>query len=550
MKSLINQRVPVAPGISLATDVHLPQGKGPFPTILMRTPYHRDRHQLESMMHLVEQGYAFVAQDCRGKYDSDGVFEPLVYELEDGQKSIDWVANQPWCNGRIGLWGRSYPGIVQVPAASGGHEALRCIAPSVEPTSFFRDWIRHDGCFALANIVHWMTIHSTCRTQPVTRHVDWDRLFALRSLDEIFERIGTSVPALRKVAEHDRQDAYWESVDQTPLQSLVKVPGYHAGGWFDHLTRGTLSSYKNIRDHGATSSARSGQRLLIGPWSHPLKGRTLGEWDFTAEATLPVLTHELQFFDFHLKEIDNGYSTQPPVKLFLMGENRWIHASEWPPPEAEVQHWYLDSKGSANSQAGDGVLALEEPQTTGADTFRYDPSDPVPTLGGPIFWWFESKGPIDQRPIANRLDVLCYRSEKLSKPLAVVGELGVSLRIASTAEDTDFVVKLCVEEPEGDLMVLALGSLRCRFRSSWSEPEPLSPGDAVSIEIDMGATAYVFPPESRIVLLVTSSDFPRILPHPNTLGAPFEAWRPQVARQSVLHGPGVGSHLRLPVIEL
>ena len=152
-------------GVDLATDVYTPDGPGPFPTVLIRTPYQRAKAAGNGPL-FTSRGYAVVIQDCRGKYDSDGVFNPLADEAEDGQVTLDWVANQRWCNGRIGLWGRSYLGIVQMPTASGGHEALRCILPSVAPGSFFRDWIRYDGCFALANTIRWALTHASCRNQP------------------------------------------------------------------------------------------------------------------------------------------------------------------------------------------------------------------------------------------------------------------------------------------------------------------------------------------------------------------------------------------------
>ena len=171
MKTLIHRMVPFADG-GLATDVYLPAGPGPFPVVLVRTPYHRSGLQALAPR-FVERGYAFVTQDCRGKFDSDGSFTPLVFEAEDGLATLDWIANHSWCNGRIGMWGRSYLGIVQIPAAISGHQALRCIAPSVAPGSFFRDWLRYDGCFALANAVSWSLTHATCRTQPAMQHFDW-----------------------------------------------------------------------------------------------------------------------------------------------------------------------------------------------------------------------------------------------------------------------------------------------------------------------------------------------------------------------------------------
>ena len=554
MQTLLCRKVPAEDGMNLATDVYLPNGEGPFPTVIVRTPYHRVG--LQGTAHeFTRRGYALVAQDCRGKYDSDGVFAPLIDEARDGQTTLDWTANQRWCNGRIGLWGRSYLGIVQVPAASGGHEALRCIAPSVAPGSFFRDWIRYDGCFALGNAIRWSLTHASCRNQPPMGHFLWDEVNQLSNPEEIADRVGFETPALSEWAAHDRYDDYWKSIDQCLMYPQLKVPGFHAGGWFDHLTRGQFEAYQNIRDSGATELARSEQRLLIGPWGHRNVGNMgpdhcrYGDWDFSTEADLPVLSHEFQFLDFHLKEIDNGYTSQAPVKIFLMGENRWISLQDWPPPEAVEQSWHLKSGGSANMGTGDGVLTQECSDVSTTDGYVYDPRDPVPTHGGPIYWGLEHLGPVDQRPLLDRSDLLFYRSQKLDAPLAVVGEVTLDLCISSDAVDTDFVAKLCVEELSGAVTCLTIGSLRCRYRKNWAAPQPLVPGDVTRIRLQMGQTAYVFPAGSRVCLLITSSDFPRIFPHPNTLAPAWSNSEPIIARNSVHHGKEHPSCLNLPVVE-
>ena len=554
MQTLLCRKVPAEDGVNLATDVYLPDGPGPFPTVTVRTPYHRVG--LQGTAHqFTQRGYAFVAQDCRGKYDSDGVFVPLVDEARDGQTTLDWTANQRWCNGRIGLWGRSYLGIVQVPAASSGHEALRCIAPSVAPGSFFRDWIRYDGCFALGNAIRWSLTHASCRNQPPMAHFSWDELNRLTNPEMIAGQVGFETPILADWAAHDHYDDYWKSIDQCLMHSHIKVPGLHAGGWFDHLTRGQFEAYQNIRDNGATESAQGAQRLLIGPWGHGNIGNTgpdhcrYGNWDLGTEADLPVLAHELQFLDFHLKEIDNGYTSQPPVKVFLMGDNRWISLQDWPPPEATTQSWHLKSGGSANMGTGDGVLTQDPSDRNVGDSYVYNPREPVPTHGGPVYWGLEHLGPVDQRPILDRSDLLFYRSPKLESPLTVVGEVSLDLCISSDAVDTDFVAKLCVEEPSGAVICLTVGSLRCRYRESWTDPQPLTSGDVARIHLQLGQTAYVFPTGSRICLLITSSDFPRIFPHPNTLAPPWSTTETVMARNTVHHGKENLSRLNLSVIE-
>jgi len=556
MQPLLCQRVPSDDGAELATDVYLPDGPGPFPTILFRTPYHRIGAAATHAPIFVERGYAFVAQDCRGKYDSDGVFVPLVDEARDGQATLDWIANQRWCNGRIGLWGRSYGGIVQVPAASGGHPALRAICPAVTPASLFRDWIRYDGCFALANTLLWSLTNATCRNRPPMDHFTWEELHRLGTLDEIATRVGFRTPVMADWAAHDRQDEYWDPVDQTAMHARITVPGYHVGGWFDHLTRGTFSAYRGIAERGATDAARAGQKLLVGPWGHrtvsPMgpEHTAYGDWQFGPEADVPVTAQELQCLDHFLRDADNGYDAQPAVKAFLMGENRWLSLPAWPPPGAQARHWHLDSGGGANMRIGDGALRETPPDRSAADTYRFDPADPTPARGGPLFWGLDHPGPADQRPLLERPDVLLYRGERLPRALAVVGDIEAELFVSSEAEDTDLIVKLCVEEASGAIISLTTGTLRLRYRDSWRDPAPLPRGTPVRVGVHMAHLAYVFPAGSRVCLTLASGEFPRIQPHSGTMAPPFSGTPRVVQRNSVYHGPGTASRLTLPILEL
>jgi len=552
MKALIGTMVPMSDGVRLATDVCLPDGPGSFPTILLRTPYHRKDG---APLPYVARGYAVVVQDCRGKYDSEGVFTPLADEARDGGETIAWIADQKWCNGRIGLLGASYLGFVQVPAASRGHEALRCIVPQVTSASFFRHWARYDGCPALSNALMWNLNHAICRTKPTVSHFSWDEIYRLPTLDEVFARVGYECGTLREWMEHDRYDAYWEGIDQFPMHGKIRVPGCHMGGWFDHHLQGQCETYGRIRDRGATEAARTGQRLLIGPWGHSTfyasgdLHRRYGDWDFTEAADVPVRTFEERFLDLHLKDEDDGLSEEPSVRVFLMGGNRWMDLPDWPPPDAEHQHWYLRSKGHADPRNGPGRLTREAPGVEPSDDYTYDPQDPMPTHGGPVYQGMDARGPLDQRPIMNRSDFVYYRSDPLPAPLALVGNIELDLWIASSAVDTDFIARLCVVEPSGAVTCFTYGSLRCRYRESWAEPKPLDPNAPTLIHLQMGHSAYVSPQGSRIALLITSSSFPRIVPNPNTMAPPFSGTPAQAAQQTIFHDSEHPSCLHLPVLE-
>lgn len=555
MKALIARMVPMRDGVHLATDAWLPDGPGPFPVILVRTPYHRQSAVPRD--HYVPRGYAVVVQDCRGKYGSEGVFTPLADEADDGQDTVAWVAEQNWCNGRIGTLGGSYLGFVQIPAASGGHEALRCMVPQVTSASYFRHWARYDGCPALCNALRWNLANAVSRTPPNMSHIAWDELYAMTTLEEIFARVGFDCETLRQWFEHDCDDEYWQGIDQFPMHETIRIPGLHMGGWFDHHLQGQCETYGRIRDLGATDAARTGQRLVIGPWGHSTFGavgdthRSYGDWDFTEAADVSVRTFEERFLNLHLKDLDDGLTEEPPVRVFLMGENRWLDLADWPPPDTQAQTLHLRSDGHADTRHGPGRLTRDTPGCGEApDRYTYNPADPMPTRGGPVYQGIDDKGPLDQRPLFGRDDFVYYRSDILPEPLAVVGNVELDLWVASSALDTDFIARLCVVEASGAVTCFTYGSLRCKYRDSWSEPKPLQPGEPTKIHIQMGHTAYVFPKGSRIALLVTSSSFPRIIPNSNTMAKPFSGAESVVAEQQVLHDTEHPSRLHLPVLEL
>ena len=367
-------------------------------------------------------------------------------------------------------------------------------------------------------------------------------------IDEIAARTGFSTPCLTDWVGRDRYDEYWAQLDQDHMYGRVTVPGLHAGGWFDHLTRTQYEAYRAITDHGASDVALAGQRMLIGPWGHQTistrgpSHTTYGDWDFGPQADLDVLDHELRFLNLHLQDMDDGLSEEPPVRVFLMGENRWVDLDDWPASSVVVENWDLGGDGAS------GTLRRDGPGTGGGRVFTYDPKDPVPTLGGAVYWGLEQRGPVDQRPNLSRPDILSYRSDPLAAPLTVIGEMELMLHIACDREDTDIVARLCVEQADGAVICLSLGSVRCRFREDPATPQPLEPDTPTQVRVRLGQTAYIFAPGSRIVLTVTGSDFPRILPHPNRIAPLFEG-DPLVARTTILHGAEYPSRLHLPIVD-
>ena len=334
--------------------------------------------------------------------------------------------------------------------------------------------------------------------------------------------------------------------------NTVAAPVLHVGSWYDAFQYDTLAMYTAMRDHAATPKARQGQRLLMGPWAHLLPysvptSRGTGDIDFGAEAKIELHAIQLRWFDQLLKGLSTGILEEPPVRLFVMGENRWRDESEWPLKRTNYTKVFLHSRGSANSSNGDGSLSLVAPSSDEtADNYIYDPANPVPTRGGTSLGL--PPGVFDQREIEQRTDVLVYTGEPLADPLEITGPVSMKLFAASSAPDTDFMAKLIDVRPDGYAHNLAEGVVRARFRESLSTPSLITPGKTYEYSIDMWATSHVFQRGHRVRLEITSSNFPRYDRNPNT-GNDFGVDRElRAAQQTIFHTQASASHLVLPVI--
>jgi hypothetical protein len=325
---------------------------------------------------------------------------------------------------------------------------------------------------------------------------------------------------------------------------------YHIGSWYDIFQEGTLGNFAGLIAHGRPE-ARTTQKLLIGPWGHlrpyaaPTSGGT-GEIDFGPDAAITIHDIELGWFDHWLKGIDTGLMQEPPIRIFVMGDNVWRTEREWPLARTHYTAYYLHSRGGAHSLHGDGVLSPEQPAQEPPDTYVYDPRDPVPTRGGNTL--VIPMGVYDQRPVEERRDVLCFTSAPLTGALEITGPVTVKLYAASSAPDTDFTAKLVAVRPDGYAQNLADGIMRARYRDSRAHPSPITPGTIYDYTIDLWSTSYVFQAGFRIRVDVASANFPRFDRHPNTGHAFFADAELQPATQMIFHDGVHPSHIVLPVI--
>jgi uncharacterized protein len=323
----------------------------------------------------------------------------------------------------------------------------------------------------------------------------------------------------------------------------IGVPVFAVGGWYDNYVEGDLDAFMLLRKLGRAN------RLIVGPWPHNMAYKFPGV-DFGAESQIPLRKLQFEWFDYWLR----GSSTLPsslPLRYFVMGVNQWREAGEWPPKGVRYVPFYLTSKGRANTASGDGALRAGAPASPSADVFVYDPMKPVPTAGGAVccnpkvFPW----GPLDQKDVERRRDVLVYTSRPLKRPIEIAGPVRVVLHVATSATDTDFTAKLVDVWPDGRAINLTDGVLRLRYRESIEKPVPATPGEIYRIEIDAGPTSAVFQKGHSVRLEISSSNFPRFARNPNTGRSIAEETELRTARQTVYHDRQHPSHLLLPVMK-
>jgi putative CocE/NonD family hydrolase len=356
--------------------------------------------------------------------------------------------------------------------------------------------------------------------------------------------------------EHWRDDEYWQKTNTRLFYDQIELPMIHIGGWYDEFTSSTLENYcgfaqRTMDNHAPVHEVKKRQKLIMGPWVHGTFSRKVGEVDFGEELEHcfeDICAMHIRHFDYWLKGIETGIADEPPVRLFVMGTNRWRDEQEWPLARTDYQKWYLHSNGAANSSLGFGSLSLDLPGHEPTDKYLYDPANPVPTNGGNILRIGLNLGPCDQRRTEARDDILLYTSEPLESDLEVTGPLKVMLWASSDAEDTDFTAKLIDVYPDGKEINIQDGILRASFRESAVHPSPIEPGTIYPLEIDLWATSNVFLVGHRLKLEISSSNFPRYNRNLNAFGPPGEQWEIRTAQQVIYHSCEYPSHIVLPVI--
>ncbi len=476
----------------LATDVYLSETPGAWPAILIRTPYSKElgAEELLGVGLLVGQGYAVVVQDMRGRFASQGVDSLFLDDgwgaRQDGYDTVEWIAGQAWCNGKVGTWGASALGIAQYLLAGSAPPHLVCQFVEVGATNLYTQ-AGFPGGTLLQNLVEgWIAGQGTTYLLPF-------------------------------VFGNPSYNATWERLNLESRFHVVNVPIYHWGGWHDIFTEGAINGFTGLQHNGAIG-ARGKQKLLMGPWTHGTWGeRKQGELTFPANSTRLDFTEILRWFNYWLQGVDGGIMNEPAVQYYVMGAietgapgNEWRTANDWPVP-GQTTSFYFHR---------DGNLTTTAPATAAALSYQYDPKQPVPTIGGRNL--LMEAGPYDQRSTEKRSDVLLFTTPVLQQPLEVIGKIKVKLWASSSAIDTDFMAKLTDVYPDGRSMLVCDGAIRMRHRNSLAREDFMTPGEIYESEIDLWTTAMNFNAGHRLRVAITSSNTPRFDPNPNT-GAPLRS---------------------------
>jgi putative CocE/NonD family hydrolase len=540
---------PMRDGVVLRANIYRPEGDGPWPTLLTRSPYDKEAPLTAATLDPVgaaRQGFMVVVQDTRGRFASDGEWEPLRFERNDGYDSVEWAAGLPGSNGRVGMYGESYCGNSQWMAAVEQPSTLAAISPALTWSEPLDGLFARGGALELGLALPWTLQTGAAHLARLPGSRD-ERERRLTSLLEDYDRLVQDgywdlpvddmavlrrqrVPSIGTLRLADDPDvSKWCRV--AGEHDRVTVPSFHTAAWYDLFLQGTLDNYVAMSALGHHTS------LVVGPWTHDEFTDPVGELCFGARSSrqgVPAHDHcdvdELQLAWLRRQlEGEPPHDPEAPVKIFVMGRNEWRDEAAWPLERAQLQRWYLGAGGALGRDTRASDAAATE--------FAYDPADPVPTLGGqitmaPAF----PRGPLDQARVERRNDVCVFTSEALREDLEVTGRVRVVLHAESSAPSTDWVARLCDVHPDGRSFNICDGILRINDGAN----------TCGQIAIDLWSTSNVFLVGHRLRVQVTSSSFPRWDRNLNTgdqSGASF-----QVALQRVHHDVQRPSWIELPVI--
>jgi len=549
-------------GVALRADLYHPVGDGKYPVLLQRTPYNK-ANVADFGRGAAEKGYMVVVQDVRGRYASDGDWYTFKNEMNDGYDTVEWAAALANSNGKVGMFGGSYVGATQMLAAIGHPPHLAGICPVVTASNYHENWTYQGGAFEQWFNESWTSGLAQDTFDRVVRGgtnaVTGSTVLPLRNYPLYNMKLPATANGLtRELAPyfgdwlaHPEYDSFWKKWAIDENYGSIQVPALTIAAWYDIFQDGSLRNYVGLRDHAGNEEARSKQRLLVTIGGHAGSGQKIGSVDFgPAAKDYDELAITLRWYDYLFKGVQNEFASKKPVKIFVMGENIWREEEAWPLQRAKQTSYFLHSAGKANTDSGDGIISTLVAKKESADSYHYDPMNPVRTVGGPLCCDSDhlAPGPRDQRSVEARPDVLVYSTPPLEQDIEVTGPVTLDLFASSSASDTDFTAKLVDVGPDGFAQNLTEGILRARYRESTQQSTPIEPGKVLEYKIALWSTSNVFLKGHRIRLEVSSSNFPRFDRNLNTGKPASDSDASVKATNTIYHDAEHPSALVLPVI--
>ena len=558
-------------GVTLYANIYRPQKAGRYPVLLTRLPYDKNlpdfSHRYIDPIRIATNGYVVIIQDVRGRFASEGEFEPFKQEFEDGYDTVEWAAKLPYANGEVGMFGLSYYGFTQLYAALEHPPSLKAIFPAMTGNLSSKGLFVRDGVTELAAVQTWILDS----VGP-----DYLKRIGSENYDQTMKEITNDLSNIEEwhkhrpfqefppVTKHRELGAFFksyfiddfgdvllaETTRKIEEQGKLEIPAYHLASWYDSHLAPTLMNYQDMQ------GPKNNQKLIIGPWAHGFFDSDIGERAFGAYASGhaidgvdDITSLHIGWFDHWLKEENTSIKeTDYPVKLFVMGINEWRSEKEWPLKRTNYTPFYFGSDGRANVDKASGRLLMKASKEEQKDQYIHDPNNPVPSHGGgTLFYKGRNAGPRDQQEIEKRDDVVVYTSEPMTEPLEVTGWVTVVLWASSDVVDTDFTAKLVDVLPDGRAYNLTDGIVRAKYRDKDVEAARLN-GEVIKYEIDLWATSNVFLPGHSIRIEIASSNFPRFDVNPNTGDTTMDTVKMVKANQAIYHGAEYPSHVVLPVI--
>ena len=557
--------VPMRDGVRLATDVYRPKGvAGRLPAILIRLPYDKSNYRGATIpaAFFASHGYAVVVQDVRGKFASEGQYRVYEGDMTDWSDTFDWIGAQPWATDRIGSYGCSYLGEGQIVAAQQRHPRHFAAIPQAAGGNIGRVGRRREfwgsvegGAFSISINFGWMPVFaSTDKGARPMPKVELASFFKTLPVIDMPDRAGSPSWDWRNFLERSPDDPWWDKQGYLTATDSVTVAALHVSSWFD-MAQEALEVAEIFRKNGLNDRAKRGQYAIISPTVHCASEAASSQTKVgdlvVGDARLRYWETYLAWFDRWLKGNERAIDSLPRIQYYVIGKNEWRKSDTWPVKGMRETPFYLSSDGGANTASGNGRLSLTTPKQERADTFTYDPGNPVPARGGSICCTGNPKdvpGSFDQSDIEQRPDVLVYTTDVLRDGLELTGPMRAVVFLSSDAPDTDVTVKLTDVFPDGRSMNMQEGITRVRYRESFGQPRMMTPGKVYEVPVDLHATSWYLAPGHRLRVEISSSNFPRFDRNLNTGGRNYDETKWRSAKNTVHHTSAYPSRLILPVV--